>query len=114
MPVYLIVLAIPAFLALIALELVITRVTERDYYRLADSLSVLSCGIVAQLVEVFAKTALFAGYLFLYERYRMADVPGAAWAWVACFLGVDFLYYWFHRLSHAVNAFWAAHVVPPH
>jgi hypothetical protein len=24
---------------------------------------------------------------------------------------VDFLYYWFHRTSHEVNAFWAAHVV---
>ena len=23
----------------------------------------------------------------------------------------DFLYYWFHRLSHEINAFWAAHVV---
>jgi sterol desaturase/sphingolipid hydroxylase (fatty acid hydroxylase superfamily) len=112
MPVNYIVLAIPVFFALIALELVITRVTERDYYRLADSLSDLSCGIVQQLLEVFVKTALFAGYLFLYERYRVADVPGgAAWAWVACFLGVDFLYYWFHRLSHEVNAFWAAHVV---
>ena len=112
MPVNLIVLAIPVFFALIALELVITRVTERDYYRLADSLSDISCGIVQQLLEVFVKTALFAGYLFLYQRYRAFDVPGgAAWAWAACFLGVDFLYYWFHRLSHEVNAFWAAHVV---
>jgi sterol desaturase/sphingolipid hydroxylase (fatty acid hydroxylase superfamily) len=30
---------------------------------------------------------------------------------VACFIGVDFLYYWFHRMSHEVNGFWAAHVV---
>ncbi len=61
---------------------------------------------------MFAKTFLFAGYLFLYERYRVLDVPSASVAaWVLCFLGVDFLYYWFHRLSHEVNAFWAAHVV---
>jgi len=112
MPVNYIVLAIPVFFVLIALELVITRALERDYYRLSDSLNDLSCGIVDQLVEVFVKTALFAGYLFLYERYRVLDVPSAsAAAWVACFLGVDFLYYWFHRLSHEVNAFWAAHVV---
>ena len=24
----------------------------------------------------------------------------SAAAWVACFLGVDFFYYWFHRTSH--------------
>jgi sterol desaturase/sphingolipid hydroxylase (fatty acid hydroxylase superfamily) len=31
--------------------------------------------------------------------------------WIACFLGADFLYYWFHRTSHEVNALWGAHVV---
>jgi alkylglycerol monooxygenase len=107
-----VILAIPVFLILIVLELVITRVLEKDYYRLSDSISDLGCGIVQQLLEVFVKTALFAGYLFLYRRYRMADLPSSSAAvWIACFLGVDFLYYWFHRTSHEVNAFWAAHVV---
>ena len=112
MPVNLIVLAIPVFFLLIALELVITRLLERDYYRLSDSINDLSTGILQQLVEVFLKTLLFAGYLFLYEGYRLFSIPSASvWAWIACLLGVDVLYYWFHRKSHEVNAFWAAHVV---
>jgi alkylglycerol monooxygenase len=112
MKVDLIVLAIPVFILLIALELVIARVQERQLYRLSDTINDLSCGMISQLFEALMKTALFAGYLFLYERARVAEIPAsAAWAWVACFLGVDFLYYWFHRLSHEVNAFWAAHVV---
>jgi sterol desaturase/sphingolipid hydroxylase (fatty acid hydroxylase superfamily) len=112
MPVNYIVLAIPVFFALIGLELLLTRVLERDSYSLADSLNDLSCGIVQQLVEVFAKTALFAGYVFLYGTVRVLDIPmSSAWAWVACFLGVDFFYYWFHRTSHEVNAVWATHVV---
>jgi sterol desaturase/sphingolipid hydroxylase (fatty acid hydroxylase superfamily) len=106
-----IVLAIPAFFLLIAIELLWARWQERDYYRLNDSVNDLSCGILQQLFEVFAKTAIFAGYLFLYERWRVADVPGTAWAWAACFLGVDFFYYWFHRLSHERNALWATHIV---
>ncbi len=106
-----IVLAIPVFLILILLELVITRVQEKDFYRLSDSINDLSCGIIDQLLTVFLKTALFAGYVFVYERYRLFSIPGSPAAWVACFLGVDFLYYWFHRTGHEVNAFWAAHVV---
>jgi sterol desaturase/sphingolipid hydroxylase (fatty acid hydroxylase superfamily) len=107
-----IVLAIPVFLLLILLELAITRLQEKDYYRLSDSISDLGCGMLQQLLEVFVKTALFAGYLFLYRRYRLFEMPSAsAGVWIACFLGVDFLYYWFHRTSHEVNAFWAAHVV---
>lgn len=48
----------------------------------------------------------------MFAHHRLFDVPaGSAGAWAACFLGVDFLYYWFHRFSHEVNAGWAAHVV---
>ena len=106
-----IVLAIPVFFLLIGVEMVAARVLERDVYRLDDSINDLSCGILQQLLEVFLKTALFSGYLFLYER-RLLTLPEASAAvWVAGFLGVDFLYYWFHRTSHEVNALWAAHVV---
>jgi sterol desaturase/sphingolipid hydroxylase (fatty acid hydroxylase superfamily) len=106
-----IILAIPVFFLLIALELLWARWQERDYYRLNDSVNDLSCGILQQVFEVFAKTFIFAGYLFLYQRGRLFDVPGAAWAWAACFVGVDFFYYWFHRLSHERNGLWASHIV---
>src|SRR5262245_44827138 len=112
MPDRYIVLAIPAFLALIALELLVTRRLGRDDYRLADSVNDLSCGILDQLLVALFKTAAVAGYLFVYARARLFELPaGSAWTWAFCFLGVDFLYYWFHRMSHVVNALWAAHVV---
>ncbi len=106
-----IVLAIPVFFALIALEWLAARLLERDVYRLADSLGDLGCGIVDQLLGLFMKTAVFAGYLGLFQR-RLFDLPGdSAWVWLACFVGVDFLYYWFHRKSHEVAFLWAAHAV---
>jgi alkylglycerol monooxygenase len=107
-----VVLAVPVFFLLIALELVITRIQEKDYYSLSDSVADLGCGLVSQLVEVALKTSLFAGYLFLYAHARLFEIPTHSLAaWAGCLLGVDFLYYWFHRKSHEVNAFWAAHVV---
>ena len=107
-----IVLAIPAFFLLIGIELIAVRIAGRNDYRLADSVGDLSCGIVQQLLEVFLKTALFAGYAFVFERLRVATMPSSSGlAWVACFVGVDFFYYWFHRMSHEVNAIWATHVV---
>jgi sterol desaturase/sphingolipid hydroxylase (fatty acid hydroxylase superfamily) len=111
MPVNLIVLAIPVFFLLIALELAITRVQEKDYYSLSDSISDIGTGMISQLVDVFLKTALFAGYLYVYaHRVTTLDAKSVT-VWVLGFIGVDFLYYWFHRMSHEVNAFWAAHVV---
>ncbi len=103
-------LAIPVFFALIAIEWFFTR--TRSYYRLSDVLNDLSCGMLQQVFTVFAKTAIFAGYIWIYSSIRVLELPLAeAWVWVVCFIGVDFFYYWFHRLSHEINALWAAHVV---
>ena len=105
-------LAIPVFFALIGVELVAARLLERNAYRFGDSIADLSCGILQQVLGVFLKTALFAGYLWLFTHHRLFEVPEASpAAWAVCFLGVDVLYYWFHRFSHEVNAGWAAHVV---
>jgi alkylglycerol monooxygenase len=105
-------LAIPVFFAMIGLEIVAARLVEKDAYRFADSFADLSCGILQQVLEVFLKTALFAGYAWIFAGHRLLDVPASsAWAWAACFLGVDFLYYWFHRWSHEAGAGWAAHAV---
>ncbi len=105
-------LAIPVFFLLIGVEVVVARRLERDVYRLSDSVSDLSCGILQQVLEVFLKGALFAGYAAIFATHRWLEVPTtSAWAWGACFVGVDFFYYWFHRWSHEVGAFWAAHVV---
>jgi sterol desaturase/sphingolipid hydroxylase (fatty acid hydroxylase superfamily) len=32
------------------------------------------------------------------------------WSWILLFLLNDFIFYWFHRLSHVVRVFWAFHV----
>src|SRR3954471_16192148 len=107
-----VVLAIPVFFILIGLELAIARAQEREYYSLSDSVADLGCGLIQQILEAALKTSLFAGYLYLYGRWRLFEIPAhSALAWVGCLVGMDFLYYWFHRKSHEVNAFWAAHVV---
>ncbi len=107
-----IVLAIPVFFVLIGVELLVARVQRRSVYRLADSLADLGCGVIEQLFGAFMKTALFAAYLLIYERARLFEIPATSPAvWVLGLLGVDFCYYWFHRLSHEVGALWAAHVV---
>jgi sterol desaturase/sphingolipid hydroxylase (fatty acid hydroxylase superfamily) len=33
------------------------------------------------------------------------------WVWILGFIGVEFTYYWMHRLSHTVRWFWASHSV---
>ena len=44
---------------------------------------------------------------FLWE-HRLFQIP--TWR-VWLFVGVEFCYYWFHRISHTVRWFWASHAV---
>lgn len=55
---------------------------------------------------------MFAGlYLYCWD-HRLQTVPlNTAWGLLSLFLGVEFVYYWEHRLSHTVRWFWATHAV---
>ena len=108
----LIVASIPLFFILIGIELIAARILEKRVYHFHDSFGDLSCGIVEQLLGVLVKGVLFGAYLFLFAKARLFDLSETSWVvFVVCFFAVDFLYYWFHRKSHEVGAFWAAHSV---
>jgi alkylglycerol monooxygenase len=113
--------AVPVFFLLIGVELVFALWEQKKAYRLHDSINDLSCGITEQMVGLFLKGFLFAGYLGTYayataRGINLVDVEGYSgggkWmAAIALFLGVDCAYYWFHRIAHEYNAPWAGHVV---
>jgi alkylglycerol monooxygenase len=109
MPNY-IALAVPFFFLLIGVELAVARARGRRVYRLTDSMVDLSSGTLQQVLMIFAQGALLAAYFFVYQ-HRWIDWPaGSAWPWLIAFVGYDFTYYWWHRLSHEVNFLWAAHI----
>jgi len=104
-------LSVPVFFILIGIELAYSFYKKLGYYRLNDSIANLSQGIGSQITGLFMKTALFFGYKYVFENWRLFDLPNTIWVWIILFIGVDFFYYWFHRMSHQVNALWAAHIV---
>lgn len=108
----LIALSVPAFFFLIGVELLVSRALGRPVYRFEDTITDLSCGMLQQLLGLLLRGALAFGYLGVYEHARVFTLPGDTWwAWAIAFVGVDFCYYWFHRMSHERPLLWAAHVV---
>ena len=52
----------------------------------------------------------YASFKFFYD-HRLFDIPwDSPWTWVSIAVLDDFAYYWFHRWSHEVRFWWAAHV----
>ncbi len=104
--------AVPIFVALIVIEMIAARIAGKRYYRLADAINSLSCGIASTGMRVFFG---FIG-LFFYEDVFLhlapVKLPAGNWAvWIFAFVLYDLCYYWYHRAGHVVGLFWASHVV---
>ncbi len=107
-----IVLATPAFLALIGVELAIGRARGRNGYRLNDALSSIGLGVMSQITGVFTALLTLGIYAWVHARFALWQLsPASPWTWLAGLIVYDFLYYWHHRAGHRVALFWAAHVV---
>ena len=106
--------SIPAFIAFMLLEAWLARRRGLRLYRLPVAISDLSCGITSQLFNLATFGATLAIYVWVYQARLFEMDARSAWVWLFAMLGVDLLYYFWHRASHEVNILWAAHIVHHH
>jgi alkylglycerol monooxygenase len=104
-------LAVPVFLALIALEFITDLARGTRYYRLADALNSLSCGILSTGMRVFFGFLGIWAYQWVLLHGAPVRLPSHWATYVFAFVLYDFCYYWQHRFGHTVGLFWASHVV---
>ncbi|MFT5482169.1 MAG: alkylglycerol monooxygenase [Halieaceae bacterium] len=104
--------AVPFFLLLILMELGWGFWKNTNTYRVNDTVNSLSLGILStatQLVSLGIGGAVFAKIEQDYALLRW-DINSIS-AWILGLLLYDFLYYWYHRISHERQIFWGSHVV---
>jgi len=102
----------PIFFLLIAIELVINARKKLGLYRINDSITSLSLGVISQT----KKLIIFGFAALVYDKLEaISGLPrwpaDSAITWIAAFIFYDLLYYWYHRTSHQINFLWASHVV---
>jgi len=101
--------AVPAFVGLMIVELLVYRQRRVGRgYEPKDTAASLSMGIGNVVISVGSKLLAFAVFAFCYE-HRVLDLGQLAFAWVLLIPLEDLCYYWFHRLHHEVRFLWAAH-----
>ncbi|NDE61793.1 MAG: fatty acid hydroxylase family protein, partial [Cyclobacteriaceae bacterium] len=104
--------AIPFFLICMVLEYFISRSQKKDIYHLGTAASDIGCGIVFQVSEFAMKAITFTFYIWLYENYNLLKFPETSTIpFIISIIGIDFLFYWWHRKSHEINVMWAVHGV---
>jgi sterol desaturase/sphingolipid hydroxylase (fatty acid hydroxylase superfamily) len=102
--------AIPAFVLLIVVEMIVARRHDPRRYCPHDTLTSLLLGLGSTVTGLITTGAVF-GIAMAVWQFRLLDIGYAWYWWVLAFVADDFAYYVYHRAGHRVRWFWASHVV---
>ena len=82
----------------------------RGGYERRDALTSMSMGAVSVVTMTLWKSLALVGYAALFAWVAPWHLPvDAWWTWAIAILGVDFFFYWAHRVAHRVRLVWATH-----
>lgn len=115
--------AIPFFLLLLTLEWLAARKLESieepetgaprpaaGAHWARDSITSVSMGFVSIFTTAVWKTLALLGYAALYVYVAPWHLSAGQWyTWVIAILGVDLIYYAYHRGAHRIRLLWATH-----
>ncbi|MBD0322627.1 MAG: sterol desaturase family protein [Aldersonia sp.] len=115
-------LAIPFFLALLILEWTAARVLEhtegaeqsdrppRGAYQARDARASIEMGLVSIVTTAAWKALALLAYAVLFAYVAPWQLSASDWyTWVIAIVGVDLLFYLYHRTAHRVRLIWATH-----
>ncbi len=108
-------LAVPAFFVLIFIELIYGLIAGKNNYRLNDTFTSISLGLISRYIPLLGLGLQGAAFAYVAQYYNLKLFSSSSlWVWIFAFFLYDFCYYWMHRLHHEVKVLWATHVVHHH
>lgn len=109
--------AVPFFLLLLVIEWAAARKLAHDEqrapagaYSKPDAWASISMGVVSIGTSGVLNFVALLAYAALYAYVAPWHLPANAWyTWVIAIVGVDLMYYLYHRIAHRVRLIWATH-----
>ncbi|MCG5433174.1 sterol desaturase family protein [Mycobacterium sp. MYCO198283] len=111
--------AVPFFLLLLVLEWAAAGKLQHDEaadrppsgaYLSRDAWASISMGLVSVGTTAVWKFLALLGYAAIFAYLAPWQLPGDRWyTWVVAIVGVDLLFYVYHRIAHRVRLIWATH-----
>jgi sterol desaturase/sphingolipid hydroxylase (fatty acid hydroxylase superfamily) len=104
-------IAMPAFLALVLFEKWYGWRKGKDTVRNPDMISSLSSGVTNVTKDVIGLYFIILSYPFFLTHLAFVSVPNTILVYIIAFIALDFAGYWVHRLQHVTNFFWNGHII---
>ena len=103
--------AVPLFIGLMILEFFVAKKQGKKIFNFTNSIANVNVGIAERLLDTLITGLFFFVYDYLNRHYGIFHIESSILMWVALLICTDFTWYWYHRLAHEINLFWAAHIV---
>ena len=96
-------IAIPSFIILIIIEMIVAKKRGLEINNHADMISSLSSGMTNTIKDAFKIGVVIISYAWLVDKVAIYKLEPLWLAILVAFIVQDFTGYWMHRLSHRVN-----------
>ena len=104
-------IAMPAFLALVLFEKWWGYRKGNDTVRNIDMISSLSSGITNVTKDVLGLSIAIISYGWLVKHFAIIHIPSSVVVYIIAFFALDFMGYLVHRIDHEYNFFWNSHII---
>ncbi len=101
----------PIVLILLLAEIMVSILGNKKLYTFQDTVANIGTGIGNQCVNLAVVFLVMKWYGWLWQ-FAPWQVSVTWYSVILLLLIQDFVFYWFHRIGHTLNIFWAAHM--PH
>src|SRR5215212_2653576 len=71
----------------------------------------MKLNLLALAVPFFVVFMALEFFIVRQKKFGLFTIQPGILLWIVLLLCTDFLWYWYHRLAHEINLFWAVHVV---
>jgi sterol desaturase/sphingolipid hydroxylase (fatty acid hydroxylase superfamily) len=106
---FLIMFTTPLYVGVILFEMILSHYKHRGAYTFKDTVTNLYLMILNSAVDLGFRLFYLVVFQILYT-HRVFEFENPLWYWFWLVVGMDFLYYWLHRIDHFCRFFWAVHV----
>ena len=103
--------AVPLFIGLMILEFFVAKRQGKKIFNFTNSIANVNVGVAERLLDTLVTGLFFFVYDYLNRHFGIFHIEASILMWVGLLICTDFTWYWYHRLAHEINIFWAAHIV---
>ena len=101
---WLLLISTPLYIGVILFEILLSHFRHSKSYTVKDTLTNLYLMILNSAIDVGFRVV----YVFIYQwfwEHRLFEIESPVLYWVGLFVGMDFLFYWLHRIDHISRFF---------